>query len=350
MRCFYRPVGLSQILSVLLLLPLSLSMLNSCSVPEKTETVVLGATASLLNSLLWIAQEKGYFKEQGLDVQFKIYPTGKRSLKGMLAGEAEVSTTADVPFMANLYAHPELRLIATIGSSDDELKIVTRTDRGIASPADLKGKIIATQKASAVHFFLHLFLLQHYISEQDVSIQYMKAEELPIALAEGKIDAFSMREPFINQARILLSDNIQIFSEPALYRKTYNLVTSEQYIKEKPHIIKKLLKALLSAEQFIEENPDKARMIMAELLNIETAEVKKLWNNFVLRVLLEQDFLLQLQMQEGWSKQFATQFPQQDVASLPVLQSLHLDSLLQVAPERVGLKPVNERPKQCPGC
>ena len=343
MRCLNCSVFSSRLIAGLFFF----SLLTSCSEPEKPQTVVLGATASLLNSLLWIAEEKGYFQEQGLAVRFKIYPSGKRALNGMLAGDVDVSTTADVPFMANLYEHPELRLIATVGSSDDELKIVTRTDRGISSPADLKGKIIATQKASAVHFFLHLFLLQHYISEQDVTIKFMKAEELPIALADGKIDAFSMREPFINQARILLSDKIQIFSEPALYRKTYNLVSSEAYIKAKPQIIKKLLRALLTAEQFVEENPDEAKMIMAELLNTETAEVDKLWNNFVLRILLEQDFLLQLQMQESWSKQFSGR-PQgeQESASLPVLQSLHLDSLLQVSPERVGLKQVHEASQQ----
>jgi len=83
---------------------------------------------------------------------------------------------------------------------------------------------VATQRASAVHYFLHLFLLRHGMSEDDVDLSFMKAEELPGALSEGTIDAFSMREPFIGEAKRLMGEQAVVFSEPALYVKTFNLV------------------------------------------------------------------------------------------------------------------------------
>ena len=314
---------------------LLLTLLMSCSPSYKPQTVTLASTASLLDSLVWIANEQGYFKDEGLEVIFHVYPSGKRALIGMLEGNADVVTTADVPFMAQLYKHPDLRVIATVGSADDELKIITRTDRGIVKPDDLKGKTIATQEASAVHFFLHLYLLQHYISEDDVNIQFMKTEDLPVALADGSIDAMSLREPFITKASELLNGQIQVFSEPALYRKTYNLVARNSYIQQYPDIIDKLLKALLKAEHFVEVNPEQAKQIMASLLKTDKNSVDQLWNNFVLKVVLEQDFLLQLQLQEQWLKHISMG----NNEPLPLFESLSLQPLTRVAPERVGLKP-----------
>ncbi len=327
-----------QILRRISILMLTLLVI-SCSSSNSTKTVRLAGTASVLDSLVWIANEQGFFKEQGLDVVFKVYPTGKRSLLGMLDNKADVATTADVPFMAQLYKHPDLRLIATVGSADDELKIVTRTDRGILKPENLRGKTIATQEASAVHLFLHLYLLQHYITEKEVTILFMKAEELPVALADGRIDAMSLREPFITKASDLLNGQMQIFSEPVLYRKTYNLVANEAYIKNNPDVIDKLLKGLLKAENFIEHNPSKAKAIMAKLIKTDKDRVDQLWNNFVLKVVLEQDFLLQLQSQKKWLKHISK--VDSSNTYLPLFESFYLEALTKVAPERVGLKPVS---------
>ncbi len=318
------------------LISLTLGLNISCTPREQVESVSISVTYGLLNSLFWIAQEKGFFKDQGLNITFTTYPSGKRALEGMLSTNAQLSTTAGSPFTAQLPNHPDLRIIATLGTSDNELKIVTRTDRGIEKPSDLEGKIITTQKASAVHFFLHLFLLQNYISDQDVSLRFMKAEELPIALKEGIIDAFSMREPFITQARELLSGKINVFSEPALYRKTYHLVSSEAYIRQHPEVIKKLLRAFLLAEKYIETNAVETKIIMSQLANTDNSMIEEIWDNFVLRVVLDQDLLLQLQLQKEWSRNL---FPNNH-SPLTAIETIHLDALMQVAPERVGLKPI----------
>ena len=76
---------------------------------------------------------------------------------------------------------------------------------------------IATQRLSAVHYFLHLFLLKHDI--EDAELEFLKAEELPQALADGKIDAFSMREPFISEAHGLVGNNGIVFRESGTYLK-----------------------------------------------------------------------------------------------------------------------------------
>ena len=125
------------------------------------------------------------------------YPSGKLAFQAMLRGEVDVATVADMPLMHHGFSSDGVAVVATVATVDEGAWIVARRDRGIESPADLKGKRIGTQKNSAVHFFLGMFLLANRITADDVEVVFMEATELPGALASGGIDAFSMRNPFI---------------------------------------------------------------------------------------------------------------------------------------------------------
>ncbi len=176
---------------------------------RKRETVTIGLAREALNALMLIAVEQGLFAQEGLEVTIiDTYPSGKRALRGLLAGEVDVTTTSEVPLVFQSFTRQDFRVVATIGSSENEPKIIARKDQGISSPKDLRGKRIATQKASAVHFFLHMLLVKYGLSTQDVHLSYKKSEELPQALYKGEIDAFSIREPFISQEKSLLGKNL----------------------------------------------------------------------------------------------------------------------------------------------
>ncbi len=263
----------------------------------------LGAAEDLINSLVWIAADQGYFSELGLAVQMKEYPSGKRALAGLLADEVDLVTTSEVPFMKALQEHDDLRLLATVGTTDDEIRIVARKDRGIREPRDLSGKVIGTQEGSAVHFFLSSFLLQHYIPATAVTLRFMQAERLPAALAAGEIDAFSMREPYIHQARELLGDGMVVFAEPGLYRKTFNLVARLGFARANPEPVRRLIEAVLKAEEFAYRHPRRAQAIIARIRNLPLSGIGALWDSYSFAVILDQDLLLQLQQEEQWLEQ-----------------------------------------------
>jgi ABC-type nitrate/sulfonate/bicarbonate transport system substrate-binding protein len=50
------------------------------------EKVTLGAEASLLPAAVWVAEDKGYFKEEGLDITIKKFDSGRLSFLAMLKG------------------------------------------------------------------------------------------------------------------------------------------------------------------------------------------------------------------------------------------------------------------------
>jgi NitT/TauT family transport system substrate-binding protein len=228
------------------------------------------------------------------------YPSGKRALLGLLNGEVDITTSADVPIVSNSFDRQDFKILATVGSSDNEPRIVARRDRGIEKPADLLGKHIATQRNSAVHYFMDTFLLKHGLTADDVTISYKMAEELPRALISGEIDAFSMREPFVGQAKSELGDNAVVFEEPGLYFKTCNLVASAQFADKNPTIVDGVLRALIQAESFARDNPMEAIRIVAAELEVDEVDLRAVWPELDFRVSLDQALLGYLEDEARW--------------------------------------------------
>ncbi len=128
---------------------------------QKLPSVSIAITGAPANWLTILAFEKEFFKKAGLDAIPKFFPSGKRALLGMFAGEVDVATVADVPIVKNSLERHDFAILATLGTTYNDNKIVARKDHGITSPENLRGKLVATQGNSAAHFFLHLFLLKN---------------------------------------------------------------------------------------------------------------------------------------------------------------------------------------------
>ncbi len=264
--------------------------------------IVLGAPISAQASLIWLAGHLGYFKAHHIDVELHPYPSGKRSLTALMRGDVTLAITAETPFAIAAFTHPELRLYATVGKSDNDMRILARRDHGITTPGDLRGKTIATQRASAVHFFLSGFLLYRDLNPDGVKRRFMKAEALPQALASGEVDAIAMREPFLSRATQRLKRRQWIeFGAPGLYTKTHNIVASKDFVIEHPGAMEGILSALSEASHFAERHPDRAIAIVAARLGIQPAVLERLWPDLRLRVTLNQGLLTSLREEARWA-------------------------------------------------
>ena len=274
---------------------------------------------------------RGFFADAGLDVSVvDTYPSGKRALEGMLEGNVDLTISSEVPLVFRAFERDDFRILATIGTSDNEPRLIARRDKGIAEPADLRGKTIATQQASAVHYFLHLFLLKHGIEDTP---RFMRAEELPQALANGEIDAFSMREPFIGEAQQLVGDAI-VFQEPGMYLKTMNLVALNRLVRERPGAVEKVLRALKQAEEFHREHRPETLQSVADKLQTEVEQLRQLLQDVELEVTLSHALIVALEDEARWAIDNALT----DKADAPDFQRLiSADAIRAVKPDAVTI-------------
>lgn len=302
--------------------------------PVELEKVSLGMRPGVIGSIFWIADAKGFFEEENLDVTLKEYSSGKGAIIGMFDNEVAISTMSEIPFVLNSFQRQDFFVFATVGCSDKSVKIIARKDSGIYSINDLKGKKIAVHKRSAAQFFLSVFLIKNYIPESEVNIVYMECENLVPAITNGEIDAFSWRDPGIQYAKDALGDNTVEFSAPGLYRETFNVVAMKDFIENRPETIKKILRALLKAEKFMQEEPAEAIAIIAKVSKVEEEEIVTIWDDFSSTISLDQSLLVTLRDRARWAiKNNLT-----EATEVPgYLDYIYMDALEEIKPKAIGI-------------
>ena len=265
------------------------------------ERLVVADTPTLLTGLVSIAMQKGYFAEQGLEVELKIFKTGDDATRAMFEGTADIATVAETAFVFDSFREKDFSLFATIGSWDNEVKIVARADRNINSIADLRGKRVGTHPKISVHYFLSQALLKHGLTMRDITPVFKKSGELPAALEAGEIDAFSSREPFIGEVAQRLKGNVRVFAEPGLYWKSFSLVARNKTLAERSDALQGFLHALRKAEILVQEQPREAAGILAARLNSTPEKIAADLEQVKLRLGLEQRLVYVLENAATWA-------------------------------------------------
>jgi sulfonate transport system substrate-binding protein len=243
---------------------------------KEDATVRIGISKQLDSSIALVAAKKNFFSDEGLSVEIHYDISGKQVLDSLAdAGLDIVMGASEVPWVIRSFEKRDFTILAALGGDDISRKIIASGKSGIAQPKDLAGKRIATQENSTAQFFLHIFLNAVGLSEKDVALSFMQAEELPRALSEGRIDAFSMREPFFSQAQTLLGKDAVVFELPHIYFSYSLVVTRTAYIKAHPGALRKIFRALKKAEDFSLADPDGAADITAAFLEIKKEKVRQ---------------------------------------------------------------------------
>jgi len=282
--------------------------------------------------LVFVAQVKGYFANEGLNVTLQPYTTGKDALDAALAGRAELATVADIPIMfAVMKGHP-MSIVATIFTEEKNPGVIGRKDKGILTLASLNGKRIGVTLGTSGHFVLDAFLIREKLSTDDVTLRDLQPQELADALLKGDVDAVATWEPYLGSLRTQLGANGMIFYSEGIYELPFNIAGTQDYVVSHPETIKKLMRALVRAERFCKDEPDAAHMIIAGAINVSLEDMVELWPTFEFNVTLDQSLLLTLEDETRW----AIKNKLTDRTDLPnYLHHVYLDALEAVTPEAV---------------
>jgi len=301
------------------------------SPPEKV-TIAFSATTDAV--LAEVAQVKGYFKQEGLDVTPRLHPYGKPALEDLLAGKADFATVAETPVMFAIMNGEKIAVITTIQNSKTGNAVVARRDRGILTFGDLKGKKIAATLGTTSDFFLDAILSTNGISRKDVKVVDLKAGAMADALARGEIDAVSTFTPYVAITQKKLGNRVITFQDKDIYRWTFNIVATQEFIGKNPAKVRKLLRALVRAEEFVTGNPGEAQKIVADFSGIELEIVRSIWSDTSFTPTLDQALILALEDESAWAMKNglvkATKIPN-------YLDYIYSDGLKSVKPSAVRI-------------
>lgn len=283
-------------------------------------------------SLLHIAAAKGYFADEGLEVTMIPTIHGKAALELVAEGKADLGTASEVVFVQAASKHRGLAIAANMLNSWNDMAVVARRDRGIASARDLAGRRIGLTLGTSGEYFLWALFIRHKLRSDSVTLVDVPPGEFEKSIVAGTVDAVATWEPNVSKAQLALGENAVVIHEPLAYTETFNLIGRRDFLKQHPRAVEKLLRAALRSEEFIRSQPDEALNLVSERLQIDLESLKRYWPNFSFHVDLLQSQLITLEEQARWA--MARGYAEK--GSIPnFLPNFYLDALLAVRPERV---------------
>ncbi len=245
----------SLIAAVLILLTLSLA---ACSPASKTtadptpkKTLKFGAISSVDVVPLILAEEKGFFKQEGIDVTFEPFKSAKDRDAAFQSGALDGIICDQIAI--NLYQNAGFDVKIT-GITDGDFMLIASPASGIKSVKDLKGKSVAISEKTAIEYTLDMILTNNSVQPTDVVKSNVPAVPTRMEmLRNNKVDVALIPEPFsslaINDGGILLGSASQLANYPSV------MAFPQSIIDTKRSEIASFLKAYNLAVDYINSTP-----------------------------------------------------------------------------------------------
>ena len=224
-------------------------------------------------ALAYIAQEKGIFKKNNVEVELilkqKVNDVLEMLKNNEVDGVFDVFTDA---LVMRSQGYPVIVVYVTDYSNSGDV-IIGRPN--LTSLADLSGKKVSF---TGFNTFSHVFVLKALenagLKESQLVFEVVPEMDVLNALEHGEIDAGHTWEPIKSQA---LKKGYKILAKAG---DTPGIITDvlffhEEAIKRHPDVIKAIVESLLEAEEFLQAHPDESIQIMAQAENMTEEEMRQ---------------------------------------------------------------------------
>jgi NitT/TauT family transport system substrate-binding protein len=210
----------------------------------------------------YIAQEKGFFTEEGVEIELSVMENTPLKMGALMAGRVDiVASTAD-EFPTYMRDGKPLRYILALDNSNGGDGVASNKD--IATVADLKGRTVAFEEGSVSQFFINALLAREGMTQADIKMVNMTATDAGVAFTANRVDAAVTWEPHLSQGAATEHGKILVSSSetPGLIVDVIAVLadTAEAHEAE----LKAFVRAWQRALDFLESNPDEAYQIMAD--------------------------------------------------------------------------------------
>ncbi len=234
------------------------------------------------------------------------YPGSAVRLGGvptLIAAErpSDVATNAETQLLRQSTRRPDLRIIMTL--VEGHYRIVARRSAGITKLADLRGKRIATMRATSADYFLAKMLKHAGMTEADVTVlNVLPLQNMVTGLQKGELDAVAIWEPFSENAARAIGDDAVEFSGKGIYQELFNLNTTAGALADpaKRREIVAFMRAIIAANAKMNRDPREGQEAMAKSGNYTVEEVANSWRHHGFIAGFAPDMLDVLEEEEVW--------------------------------------------------
>ena len=139
----------------------------------------------------------GELKNLPYELKLTTFDSGAPVQEALNAGALDVGFTGDLPFLFVYAAGAPVKAVGAWQNNPDSIALLTRSDSGVHSLRDLKGKQIAVNRGGWGHYLLLGLLERAGLKPEDVTLRFLNPVDGRVALAAGSVDVWAPWEPYI---------------------------------------------------------------------------------------------------------------------------------------------------------
>ncbi|KAB0547716.1 sulfonate ABC transporter substrate-binding protein [Pseudomonas argentinensis] len=211
---------------------------------------------------------------KGIDVKWTEFPGGPQLLEGLNVGSVDFGTTGETPPVFAQAAGADLLYVAFEPPAPTSEAILVPKDSPIKSVAELKGKKVALNKGSNVHYLLVRALEEAGLKYSDIQPVYLPPADARAAFERGSVDAWVIWDPFQAAAEQQLQARTLVDGKGLVSNHQFYLAT-RPYAEQHPEVIEALVEEIRAIGEWVKANNEQTVAQVAPLLGL-SADITRL--------------------------------------------------------------------------
>jgi len=228
-------------------------------------------------SLLVLQKAQGTLEKrlapQGIAVKWVEFPAGPQLLEGLNVGAVDVGYVGEAPPIFAQAAGARFVYVGNDPAAPATEALVVPKGSPLKSVAELKGKRIALNKGSNVHYLLVKLLEKNGLKYADVTPVFLPPADARAAFEKGAVDAWVIWDPFLAAAEHQLGAR-QLADGTGLVNSFSFYLAQSDYAQANPQVIRALFANTDEAARFVQADVPRAAALIAPLQGLDVGVVE----------------------------------------------------------------------------
>lgn len=229
-------------------------------------------------STLVLLKGQGTLEKQlaarGVEVKWVEFPAGPQLLEGLNVGSIDFGYVGEAPPIVAQAAGANFVYVGYEDAAPTAEAIIVPKDSPIRSVAELKGKKVALNKGSNVHFLLVKLLEKHGLQYSDVQVHFLAPADARAAFERGAIDAWVIWDPFTSAAEKQIGARVLANGQGVVSNYQFWLAERE-YAQKRPEVVKLLLDEVHKQGQLVKKDYKAAAAQLSPIQGLEPAVLEQ---------------------------------------------------------------------------
>ena len=245
-----------------------------------------------------VAQERGYWREFGVDVKLIRFESGREAFQALLDGKADFAAMADFPAAIGIVNDRRFAIIGDMSRYGAQRVIASRRRVALGTLADLEGRKLGTTLGTSAEFATSVLFAEGGMLAQIVDLA---PREIVPSLARGDVDAAVMFPSMYAHAKHALGDDYREIVIKG-YASHFLLATRPEMLASRATEVVILLQGLKRADAAIRADGPAAQAAIVRAMgpSMELAALSEMWKDLHYDVTLNEDLVSILQREATW--------------------------------------------------